>query len=293
MITEKEIQNELIDMISLKELVETYEEIAISRMRKIRSSVLSTRDFMIGLTQVFGEVSSSYKVKIAELMKTRKIKDLTKVSVLTHNGKTVSVLLSANTGLYGDIVERTSQLFLEHINTNSDDVVVIGRLGRKLMEDAGFKKRPITYFDLSDGVVDRESIHAILEHLVAYEKVLLYYGQFQNVVSQKPTFIDLYGAEIPSVGVESNTVVRYLFEPTLEVILEFFEKEILASLFEQTIQESNLAKYASRMVSLDAATDNIAGRIKDVRVQGRIAKHRTMNRKQLNALSGVSLWNIS
>lgn len=294
MTTEKEIKQQLEDLGALKELIETYEEIAISRMRKIRSSVLTTRDFMMGLAQILGEVKSSYQDQINRLVVAKKIKQNQNFSLLKHNGKTITVFLSANTGLYGEIVQKTFYSFVDYMKQHPDEEsVVIGRLGKKLLEDAGFSKN-ITFYELSDGLIDRNAIRNILEKLLAYEKILVFYGKFQSVVTQNPEMMDLYGAEVPNVGsVESKAAIKYLFEPSLESILQFFETEILAAIFEQTIQESNLAKYASRMVSLDSAADNINNEIGKTRFSGIVARHRSINRKQLNTLSGFSLWKIT
>lgn len=310
--SEKEIKSQLLDLTSLKELVETYEEIAISRMRKIRNSVLTTRDFITGLAQILGELSSSHREEIEKLKE--KLKDpalpadRSEVarSILKHNGKTVNVLLAANTGLYGDIVQRTFLLFADYIQKHpEEDAVVIGRLGKRYMDESGITK-DVTFFEMTDGFVDRAVTSQILEKLVVYEKILVFYGQFQSVVTQKPEMIDINGQNVPGATTgtpplrqglagqaSSQVVTKYLFEPSLETILEFFEKEILTSIFEQIVQESNLAKYASRMVSLDSATDNINSDITKTKFQGNIARHRTINRKQLNMLSGFSLWKIT
>lgn len=299
--SEKEIKAQLFDLTTLKELVETYEEIAISRMRKIRNSVLTTRDFITGLAQILGEVSSSQREEIAKLQAKAskggdKVSNGEQTSILKHNGKTVSVLLAANTGLYGDIVQKTFFLFADHLkNHPEEDAVVIGRLGKRYMDEAGMTKS-VTFYEMTDGSVDRSVVSQILEKLVAYDKILVFYGQFQSVVTQKPEMIDINGQNVPAYGSTNTTVqvtTKYLFEPSLETILEFFEKEILTSIFEQTVQESNLAKYASRMVSLDSATDNINDDIAKTKFDGNIARHRSLNRKQLNMLSGFSLWKIS
>jgi F0F1-type ATP synthase gamma subunit len=81
-----------------------------------------------------------------------------------------------------------------------------------------------------------------------------------------------------------------LFEPDIEHILMFFEKQIFTSVFEQTIRESQLAKFASRVMVMDRANENIKERLKQMaKINQRIA-HREMNRKQTNQLSSLSLW---
>ena len=49
--------------------------------------------------------------------------------------------------------------------------------------------------------------------------------------------------------------------------MEFFEAEIFASLFEQTIFESQLAKFASRMTSLELRVENIRDILKKINLE--------------------------
>ncbi len=104
-----------------------------------------------------------------------------------------------------------------------------------------------------------------------------------------PVIANLYGMEDTTTTVTSTTV-KYLFEPSLEKILQFFEAEIFASIFEQTIHESQLAKNGSRMLLLDNASQNIKDSLKKTELHLRILKHRQTNTKQLNALTGMSMW---
>lgn len=297
--TRFEIENELDLLVNLSSLVEAYEEIAATRMRKIRSSVLVTREFMRGLTEIFQEVKSSYKQELQFLMQQKRIKDPSRLSLIKRNGKTAVVLLSSNTGLYGDIVQKTYQAFARYIAQTQADVAIVGRLGRVLFQSE-FKDREFSYFDFPDSTVDHEAIRTIIEFILSYERIMVFYGQFQNIVTQQAAMLDMYGsgleleaseAQAPRTPAKPGEVVsRYFFEPSLEQIVVFFEAEIFASIFEQTVHESNLAKFAARMLNLDLATDNIRGRLKRVELDARRFKHRVLNSKQLSSLSGMTLW---
>lgn len=288
-----DIASELDFLTTLHGLIEAYEEIAATRMRKIRSSVVQTRDFTAGITDIFQEVKSSYRNELLLLMEKKKIKDPSKLSLVKRNGKTVAVLLSSNTGLYGDIVQKTFRSFLEYLVSNTADAAVVGRLGRSLFVSA-FEGRPFSYFDFPDSSVDQQAISKIIDFVIQYEKILVFYGQFQNIVTQNPMVLDVYGSQPELHGQTSQlagqVVSRYFFEPSLEEIMLFFEAEIFASIFEQTVHESNLAKFAARMLNLDLATENIRNRLMQVELNGRRFKHRLLNTKQLASLSGMSLW---
>lgn len=294
MANKRDITNEFAFLINLHGLVDAYEEIAAMRMRKMRSSVLTTRAFMAGVEEVFQEVKLSYRNELLGLMRKKKIKDVSRLSVIKRNGKTAAVLLSANTGLYGDIVRKTFTTFASYVSKQNCEIAIVGRLGRNLFQTV-FPTRKFQYFAMPDGLVDAQIVTQIATFLIAFEKIFVFYGQFENIAIQKPTMLDVYGAQPPvpasqGGGEQSGVVSRYFFEPSLEEIVRFFESELFASIFEQATYESHLAKFASRMFNLDLATENIGKRLRAVELGIRRIKHRTENSKQLSSLSGMSLW---
>lgn len=297
MANKRDITNEFAFLINLHGLVDAYEEIAAMRMRKMRSSVLTTRAFMAGVEEVFQEVKLSYRNELLGLMRKKKIKDVSRLSVIKRNGKTAAVLLSANTGLYGDIVRKTFTTFASYVSKQNCEIAIVGRLGRNLFQ-AVFPTRKFQYFAMPDGHVDAQIVTQIATFLIAFEKIFVFYGQFENIAMQKPTMLDVYGSAVQNqaseeqvVGGDKNVVTsKYFFEPSLEDIVRFFESELFASIFEQATYESHLAKFASRMFNLDLATENIGKRLRAVELGIRRIKHRTENSKQLSSLSGMSLW---
>ena len=97
MATKKETVKEKDFLVTLRTILETYEEIAATRMARIRSSVLASRDFLLEINAIFQQVKSSYKSQIELLMKHKKIKDPSKLTFIKRNGKTLYVFVSANT----------------------------------------------------------------------------------------------------------------------------------------------------------------------------------------------------
>src|SRR3989344_7432220 len=101
-------------------ITQSYEEIAVMKMRKVRDSVLSTRDYLSHLAEVFFELKKA-KEKQKKLVAINSGKvPLEKSSKVSNKklpsgklSKNVSVLLSANTSLYGDLIKRIFDLFLK------------------------------------------------------------------------------------------------------------------------------------------------------------------------------------
>ena len=270
MITRQTISEEIERLSSLKILVETYESISASTIRRIRSAVLSNRAFQDGLREIFAELKIFWKKQNMEI----------------KNTPEVLVFLSANTGLYGEIVSKTFELFKEDARKMPRaQLVVVGRVGQ-LLGTKELGDRQFKYFDFPDVHIDAEILGEIAKYLSAYKRVLIYHGSFQNLLNQKPVAFDLYGTDIFK-ETASGAKVFYLFEPSLKEIYSFFEKEIFASLTEQAFQESRLAKVASRLLVLDRASSNIEEASKNVFSQKRKVDHMRFNKKQLNSLTAI------
>jgi ATP synthase F1 gamma subunit len=283
MLYSKDIKKEITQVTSLKELTEVYGEIASIRMRKIRDYVLKNRDFLASIEVIFKDALDYYAKKLSNLVKLGKIKEGGNVTFLAHNGKTVAVLISANTGFYGDVVRATYRKFVDDISKEDVEVTIIGRLGRTLfLEEKA--NHPYTYFELPDYGTDAAKLSEAIKHLVQYEEIRVYYGKYQSVITQKPTTFSISAGK--PIGKGANTSpIDYIFEPSVEKILMFFETQIFASLFDQAIRESQLAKFASRILSMDRAADNIRTKLKELTLENLKISHNLANRKQLNSIA--------
>ncbi len=290
----KKVLEDLEALNSLKNLAESYEEVAVVRMQKIKDSVLKTRDFLTDLSDVFVDLKSSYEREVKELMAKRQAGDTTILPLLQKNNKTLLIYLSSNGRLYGSVTQKTFRLFVQDLRGSSfeeTDVIVIGSAGKEMYENSGIKKG-FEYFDIPDTTVDIEHIKMLMKKILPYEKVFVYYGKFGNVVTQEAISTSISGEEIFETEVVNPTPRddRFIFEPSLEKIFTFFETQIMANLFSQTLLENQLARHASRVNAMEEALVNIeqeAGKLNQMRTR---IKHQMMNKKQLETISGITLW---
>lgn len=286
MINPKGTANDIEAMKSMKDFISVYEEIAANNMRRIRDAVVKRRDFLLDLTNLYNEIKRSYKKEV-ELVMSKKKNSASQFNLLKKNDKTVCVFFSTNASFYGDIVRSTYALFKEHIEREKSDAVIVGRVGKRLFE----QDKPgeaYKYFDFPDTSMDMSLLKPIILHITGYEKIIIFHPKFQTLVKQTPTAFVISESKIDSSGESAQN--KYIFEPSLESIIEYFEKEIFSSIFEQTMHESQLSKFASRMVTLDAATDNIKKRLSDVEFKQRLLQHQTRNKQQLNSMARLVLW---
>lgn len=267
-----------IDLINtLKTVTQVYQEIAVMKMQKVRTSVLVTRDYFTKLTEIFYDVKRSYNKELNKLMQQKKKKRL-------------SILLSPNTKLYGDIVYKVVKNFITDIKKNDDEITIIGRLGKELFANEQIT-RPYTYFEISDSEIRMDDLRAIIAHIASFDSINVYYPRFENIVSQKSAITNVSGDIPMKEGEVLNYKERaYLFEPNLESILIYFKTQMISSLFKQTVHESQLARFASRIRAMEEALENINVRSKTLYSERSKLNKLIENKKQLERMAGISLW---
>lgn len=292
MIDGRSIKTEISDLNTLQLVTRAFTEIAAVRMRKTKNSVVLNRQFLQELDDVFSDVRASYARELIRLGQKSRNKSEEGITFLAHNGKTVAVFLSANTGLYGDIIQRTSKTFLEEVRRSPEktEVAIVGSLGMAMFKNE-MPNHPFTFFEMSDTNITPSTIAQLIEHIVQYEEIQVYYPVFQSAVRQEPSRYTI-SAETPltELKTQQGRKDRYIFEPGLKDILMFFERETFSSLMDQSIREAQLAKYAARIMTLDRSGENIKHKLKKLRLDKLKVEHRQKNKKQIELMSSITMW---
>lgn len=285
---------------TLKSMASTYEEIAVMRLRKIRDFVLYNRDFLKRVGEVYMDVKLSYKNEV-NLIERRKNFSLFKLfsspnqnvdirrsfTTFNKNGKKVSVLITSNRRLIGPISQRVFYEFINNVDTNKTDILIIGKKGYDFFKDKNLSKK-VNYFDFP-GEDEVSNLKPIIDFLVKYEYVDVFYGKFLNLINQVGEKMVLSGDNIMDLPVNTKPI-NYLFEPSLFKVLNFFEVQIFAALFKQTILESNLAVYGSQIQAMEQTNYNSNIQIKSINKKIIRTRKYINNKKQIQRLSGMYLW---
>lgn len=294
MLNKDQIGQEIELVSTLKLLAQSYEEISVLRIQNVKGSVLATRDFLEKLSEVYLNVRTNYRHAIADLeQKHKKRSNVLLFKTNVKNGKEVSVFVSANSKFYGGVVEKAFVLYKDYILKHDSELVVIGKVGRELMQAADLRK-PFTFFDVPDTNVSLDNLQGVMEYITNFEKVNVFYSRFINMVNQDPAMIHLTGEDIMPGKTSANTpYTKYYFEPSLAVIVDFFETQVLTSDFKQTVHEGELARLAGRIRAMEEMLGNIEDRQKDLHVQELRLKKSIDNKKRIESLAGMFLWTKS
>lgn len=282
----KQIKDDIEMNRQMKKLMQAYQEHAISQINFARYSVLSSREFMQELSEIFFNVKTSYLSTLQKFLQKHKEEALKK---FPKNGKTVLVLLSSNEKFYGDLIHRICRLYYEKAKDEDADLIIVGREGKKFYESTGLKK-PYMYFEIPDTTISLELLRPLIHALIPYEKVMMFYGRFNNIVTQEPIEVSLSG-DLPADTKPEDTKENFLFEPSVDNVMEFFESQIFSLLFNQTINEGKLARFASRIKAMEIAQENLKKQLHFLTHTEHRLRTISINKKQLQLFAGRSLWN--
>jgi len=266
-------------------LIEANQEIAVMRIGKVRSTVLATRSFEEGLSAVYSSVLASHKQAIAE-----------EQEVDVVDGKAAAILLSTNERLAGSITQVTTTEYIKFTDENPKaDVIIVGQVGRDVWESKRPNK-PYLFFDLPRQAVSMNQIRPLLSQLIEYQDLTVFYPRFSSVVTQEPVIRQLGSALDAAMQASHNKPLqgtRYLFEPSLEKVLDFFNTQIFSTVVKQLFEETELAILGSRITAMENAAFNIRRRLAQLEQLDLHTSRRDRNKHQRERLAGMRLWHTS
>lgn len=269
---------------SLKLISQAYGELAIFKLKKIRSDVERNRTFVSDIAQVYFII--------------KKIGFEKGVLGLTINSKTISILLTSNYRFYGSINNNLVNRFIVNTAKINTDRIAIGHTGVDSLKSMHYF-HPFTPLIFKTDMPEEAELKQLIDLIKNYSRCLVFYAQFKSVLTQVPVIRDVtqtqalltktiaqnQDANIPRLG--------YILEPELKEMLQFFELQIKTLLIEQTFLESELSRTASRVVAMDEAQSNANDFIADNKKLILKEKRSITNSQILETVAGFFSYNKS
>lgn len=323
-----QIAEEIAFVNTLKMISQAYQEISLMKMQQIRDKVLSIRQFLTSLYSVFYDVKHSYEKYIEYASRERIFLTIEPFSILPRNGKRLTVLLSGNEKMNGDILSKVFKEFYRYINTEegkSSDLLIIGKIGKEMLAQRGGEKRDYEYVEVPDNKTDISDLKEIIQKFIKYQEINVFYGRFKNIVTQEAIVSNITGdkpfekalmlsekanqqideqrkskqanqndngkiTEKTDSITEMQVDRRFLYEPSIEELVLYFESQVFTALFDLTISEARLARYASRINAMEEALANIKTKRLELHTMERKVKKSIKNKNQNSVIAGIFLW---
>lgn len=206
--------------------------------------------------------------------------------------RSVAIAFTSNARFYGAVNAEVMRTFTEAMRRDPKiDYIVIGKTGKAFLENDPENAKRSSYFSFEGDEPTSDEVKRLLENVMPYEQVQVYYPSFVNVFTQKVAVQDVAYAAEPETGDASPTEeTDYIFEPELLKILAFFETRVRYLLFQRVMLESELARTAARLFSMNRAQDRADESIVRARQAIRRDVDTFNDMRLLESFSAISKW---
>lgn len=267
----KQLVSETNELLDLGNLLEAYEDLSATKIQKIKEDILACRDFYEGL----GRLSENVGKDFAEIgLKKRE----------------AAIFIASNTGLYGNIIEKTFMAFIDFVKNSRVDIFVAGKLGESLIKNYE-EDLPFTSLTLPDAAIDENLLKETVAKIVPYKKIHVFYGKFKNLALQHAEKSTISGEFLPDnpedLAILKEKTLNFIYEPSMEAVSEVFTNEILSLLLERLLKESLLARFASRLMHLDESIERNNKLLKELDLDKHSSRKKTLDRKQNAMISNL------
>ena len=231
--------------------------VAASKLRKAQDAILLMRPYVNKLNGILKNATASLDKEHQSVFSgDREVQNVLIVVITSDRG----LCGAFNTNVLKSVLSLIQEKY-SHLET--DRSLWILPIGKKGFEY--FKKRNYQvidnfsniYTDLSFEKVREAAEFAMNGFLQgAYDRVEIVYNEFKNVATQilkKDQFLPLIK---PEVDISGTNPQDFIFEPSVEYILEEMIPRTLKVQFYKSVLESNASEHGARMTAMNQATEN-------------------------------------
>jgi F-type H+-transporting ATPase subunit gamma len=252
---------------STQQITKAMKMVAASKLRKAQDAILQMRPYVRKLYGILENATSSVD------------SDHQSVYSVERDVKNVLVVVvTSDRGLCGafnsNSIKAALALIKEKYRTQeADNSLWIMPIGKKAYEF--FTKRNYQVIDTFHGLFADLSFENVKEAATfamdgylneVYDRVDIVYNEFKNVATQilrTDQFLPIAGVETEESELQNTD---YIFEPSIEYIMQEMIPRTLKVQFYKALLESNASEHGARMTAMDQATDNAGELLKDLKL---------------------------
>ncbi|NBU34575.1 hypothetical protein EB118_15780 [bacterium] len=277
------IKADLQEIVAINHLTSVLESVSSIRIGQIKDTVLAGRE-------CFTELWKTYTHLRIDSEKHQRF--ISKDESRFSNGKTLYVVMTSDGSLSGSIDQKIVDYFLTVRETQSADIICIGKHGVSLLRQRGIEA--LQSFE-SPSNSDQEQVLEICSVIEPYAKITIYYQSYESISKQIVKSIELISSVATLAGdttAQADIISSrdFVFEPSLKIIVKTMESTMLQIALREIILDSELAHLASRFVAMFAAEERAKKTQKSLTSSWQKARRDERDKRQRETIaSGVTL----
>ena len=283
-----DLRKRIVSVKSTQKITKAMKMVAAAKLRKAQESAEKGRPY-------------SAKMQNIILNLTESISDPTNApKLLVGTGKEqtyLCVVMTSDRGLCGgfntNICRLAKNYFLKILKEEKTlKIITIGskgydqlkrEYGKYIINKLSFKDKKKISFNEADDV---GKIILDLFNKNEFDKCVLFYNNFKNVITQIPQSQQIIPAP-KSKSSENNNEIFYEFEPDEDEILEdLLPKNISTQVF-RAFLENSASEQGSRMTAMDSATRNAGDLVKSLTIVYNRSRQAAITKELIEIISGA------
>lgn len=222
--------------------------VSSAKLRKAKERVEETRPYFEITSESVKRILSSSKGMNHPFLQKREVK------------KTIFIVITADRGLAGGYNSNVLRMSEQHINKDTDSVIVMGSKGRDF-----FSRRGYNILESYTGITeepefsDARTVGNIVIDLYKSEEIdsiKLVYTKFISAMTQEPTIITLLPSDIEEDEEGSKNLTQIQYEPSPEGVIEYLIPKYVQGAIFGALVEAAASQQGARMTAMESATDN-------------------------------------
>ena len=287
----KEIRTRITSVKTTRQVTSAMKMVSAAKLKKAQDAILQIRPYAEKLSELLSSLSSTLENADNSVYTVQRIPE-----------KVLIVLISSNRGLCGGfnsyIAKRAISLaktvYSKQLKVGKLDFLVIGKQGGKILRSYQLQARGEANHLFDELTFDNVSATAkgIMDDFVGgkYDRVELVYNKFINAAVQE-LVNEQFLPVVPTPGKNKRMNLNYIFEPSLEYIVEEMIPRSLKIQFYKALLDSNAAEHGARMTAMHKATDNASDLINELTLTFNKARQAAITNAILEVTNGAEALN--
>ncbi len=284
----KEIRTRIKSVISTQQITKAMKMVAAARLRRAQDSILQMRPYAKKLFFIQENLTAWLDAETQSVY-----------ALDREPEKVLLVVVTSDRGLCGAFnsnvikltLRRIKEQYAEQQNRNNLWIMPIGRKA----QDYFVKRKYQVIEDFAGMFQDlnfeqaKEAALQVMESFATHniDRVELHYNEFKNVATQILRAEQFLPIPQEEKDEETNIKVNYIFEPSLEYLLEDLIPQTLEIQFYKALLESNASEHGARMTAMEQATENASDLLHDLRLKYNQSRQASITREILEIVSGA------
>ncbi|MDC0433392.1 F0F1 ATP synthase subunit gamma [Pelagibacteraceae bacterium] len=274
---------------STQKITKAMKMVAAAKLRKAQESAEKGRPYSKKMQNIILNLTNSINDP----------QNAPKLLVGNGNDKTyLCLVLTADRGLCGGFNSNICKLaktnFKKILNEGKElKIITVGskgldqikrEYGKYVIKKFSFKdKKKITFVEAE--IIGNEIINLFNNN--EFDKCILFYNNFKNVITQIPKAQQIIPAEKKLVVEENKNSISYEFEPDEDEILEdLIPKNISIQVFKAFL-ENAASEQGSRMTAMDNATRNAGDLVDKLTINYNRSRQASITKELIEIISGA------